>query len=183
MTTARTFRLLPLLLALPAALLLLGLPASETVAAKEPRVLDWADLVPEETRMPPPLFPGAVNPDAAPEPEDEEPPPYISMYNFSVNDDLNDTYVKLPGFIVPLESDEGGWIDEFLLVPYYGACIHVPPPPPNQLVYVKLEKPFYLRSMYDPFWVTGQMTTKRWYGDFAEAHYLMDGDKLELFEW
>jgi len=152
--------------------------------AREPRELDWADLVPQETRVPPPLLPGAANPDRANEPdEDEEPPPYISMYNFAVNDDLHGAYVRLPGFIVPLESDEGGWLDEFLLVPYYGACIHVPPPPPNQLVYVKLKEPFYLRSMWDPFWVTGEMTTKRWYGDFAEAHYLMDGEKLELFEW
>jgi uncharacterized protein len=173
---------LPALSAALTCALLLGLAA--TADAREPRVLDWGDLVPQETRVPPPLLPGAGNPDTGnPFFEDEEEPPYISMYNFAVNEELDGAYVRIPGFIVPLESDEGGWLDEFLLVPYYGACIHVPPPPPNQLVYVKLEKPFYLRSMWDPFWVTGKMTTKRWYGDFAEAHYLMDGEKMELFEW
>ena len=63
---------------------------------------------------------------------------------------LNGQYVKLPGYVVPLESDAGGLLSEFLLVPYYGACIHVPPPPSNQIVYVRLNKPYLLKSMEDP---------------------------------
>ncbi|MCC5795234.1 MAG: DUF3299 domain-containing protein [Chromatiales bacterium] len=170
-----------LLLALPAALL-----ASATADAREPRVLDWADLVPEEVRVPRPMLPGADAP-ASSNPFDEqldEDAPWISLYNFAVNEELDGAFVRIPGFIVPLESDEGGWLDEFLLVPYYGACIHVPPPPPNQLVWVKLDEPFYLRSMWDPFWVTGKMTTRRAFvADIAEAHYVMSGEKMELFEW
>ncbi len=54
--------------------------------------------------------------------------------------ELDGQRVKIPGFVVPLESDEGGKMTEFFLVPYFGACIHVPPPPPNQIVYVTLEK-------------------------------------------
>ncbi|MEM6576141.1 MAG: DUF3299 domain-containing protein, partial [Pseudomonadota bacterium] len=46
--------------------------------------------------------------------------------------ELDKQKVKLPGFVVPLESDEVGMMSEFFLVPYFGACIHVPPPPPNQ---------------------------------------------------
>ncbi len=49
---------------------------------------------------------------------------------------LDGQQVKLPGYIVPLEVNEEGRTTEFLLVPYYGACIHVPPPPPNQIVHI-----------------------------------------------
>jgi hypothetical protein len=97
--------------------------------------------------------------------------------------ELDGQYVKLPGYIVPLESDAGGMLDEFLLVPYFGACIHVPPPPPNQIVYVKLKKPFNLKSMADPYWITGVISTKPWTGDMADTDYVMAGEKVEIFEW
>ena len=96
---------------------------------------------------------------------------------------LDGQYVKLPGYVVPLESDEGGVLSEFLLVPYFGACIHVPPPPPNQIVYVKLAKPFMLRSMADPYWVTGKINTKVWTSDIADSDYVLTADKIEIFEW
>jgi hypothetical protein len=51
---------------------------------------------------------------------------------------LDGTKVRIPGYIVPLEADDQGRLTEFFLVPFLGACIHVPPPPPNQIVYVKL---------------------------------------------
>jgi hypothetical protein len=53
------------------------------------------------------------------------------------NSKLNQLRVKIPGFIVPLDNRPDGRVQEFFLVPYFGACIHVPPPPPNQIVYVK----------------------------------------------
>ena len=58
-----------------------------------------------------------------------------------LNEALNGAYVKLPGFIVPLEIASEG-VSDFILVPYLGACIHVPPPPPNQLVFVKATEPW-----------------------------------------
>ncbi|WP_067064198.1 DUF3299 domain-containing protein [Roseateles chitosanitabidus] len=53
-----------------------------------------------------------------------------------VRPDLDGQRVRLRGYVVPLAVGWGG-TDEFLLVPYYGACIHSPPPPPNQIVHVK----------------------------------------------
>ena len=53
--------------------------------------------------------------------------------------DLNDKDVRIPGFIVPLEYKESEIVTRFLLVPYFGACIHEPPPPPNQTIYVVYE--------------------------------------------
>ena len=56
--------------------------------------------------------------------------------NAPVNTELDGKQVKIPGFIVPLDVAKDGTVSEFFLVPYFGACIHVPPPPPNQIVYV-----------------------------------------------
>ena len=56
-----------------------------------------------------------------------------------------------------------------LTVPYFGACIHVPPPPSNQIVYVKLQKPYELKSMGDPVWITGTLATQLWTSDVADA--------------
>jgi hypothetical protein len=72
---------------------------------------------------------------------------------------LDGQLVKLPGFIVPVEH-EGTKVKEFLLVPYYGACIHTPPPPPNQIVYVRMDKAHDAPDLYDPVWVTGTISTQ-----------------------
>lgn len=157
--------------------LLAGLPAG---AADKPRELSWDDLMPPQGTPPPPAFPGAGIPG-----KDDSPTatPYVPLYSFNPVMELDGQYVKLPGYVVPLESDEGGLLSEFLLVPYFGACIHVPPPPPNQIVYVKLRKPFMLRSMADPYWVTGRINTQAWSSDMADSDYVLSADKVEIFEW
>ena len=188
---------LPLLTALPglARALLLVLPLAlgpmSADAASQPRELSWEDLIPEPGTPPPPPppFPGQDLPGqnlpgqlpSSPRPPSES--GLVSMFPYNPVKELDGKYVKLPGYIVPLESDEGGLLDEFLLVPYYGACIHVPPPPPNQVVYVRLKKPFFLKSMEEPFWITGTMTTRPWTGDMADSDYVLAGDRVEIFEW
>ncbi|MFT2092290.1 DUF3299 domain-containing protein [Paraglaciecola sp. 2405UD69-4] len=88
--------------------------------------------------------------------------------------ELNGKLVKIPGFIVPLEGDNEK-ITEFLLVPYFGACIHVPPPPPNQIVYVKFSMDMPIESIYDAVWVTGTISTTSWQGDIATVGYSLEG--------
>ncbi len=75
--------------------------------------------------------------------------------------ELNGASIKMPGYVLPLEFS-GRKLTEFLLVPWVGACIHTPPPPPNQIVHVVLdpENSFESRSMYEPVWVSGEMLTK-----------------------
>ena len=73
-----------------------------------------------------------------------------------VNPELDGKIVRIPGYALPLELTEGG-VSEFLLVPYVGACIHTPPPPPNQMVFVELRKEYEVQSLYDPVWITGQI--------------------------
>ena len=69
--------------------------------------------------------------------------------------------IKIPGFAVPLVEDESGneggfeYVKEFLLVPVYGMCIHVPPPPPNQVIHIILEKPVHFETLLYAVWVTG----------------------------
>jgi uncharacterized protein len=88
----------------------------------------------------------------------------------AVNPLLNGQNVRLPGYLLPLEFS-GKQVSEFLLVPWVGACIHTPPPPPNQIVHVKPEKPVEMGGMFAPVWVTGQMTT----GAIKKSLSLVDG--------
>ena len=82
--------------------------------------------------------------------------------------------VRLPGFVVPLEMDAEK-IDQFLLVPYYGACIHVPPPPANQTVHVvTLEDKAFEGGLFDVVWVTGTMRVERSSSDLAVAGYRLE---------
>ena len=80
--------------------------------------------------------------------------------NAPLNDEIQGREVRLPGFIAPLSLDEK--ISEFLLVPYFGACIHVPPPPLNQTIYVKTrpDQAIDPASVYEPFWVQGIIQTE-----------------------
>jgi len=88
----------------------------------------------------------------------------------AVNPLLNGQNVRLPGYLLPLEFS-GKQVSEFLLVPWVGACIHTPPPPPNQIVHVKPAKPVEMGGMFAPVWVTGQMTT----GAIKKSLSLVDG--------
>lgn len=79
--------------------------------------------------------------------------------NAPTNPAMNGVEVKIPGFIVPLEEAKGE-VTEFLLVPYFGACIHTPPPPANQILHVVPQKGAKFRAM-DTVWVTGKLQTLR----------------------
>ncbi len=93
---------------------------------------------------------------------------------------LEGQMVKIPGFMVPLEDNQSK-ITEFLLVPTPQACIHVPPPPPNQMVYVKMKKGVEARPGA-PIWVYGTFkvtTTKSQYG---EVSFEMQGEVVEDYQ-
>jgi hypothetical protein len=96
--------------------------------------------------------------------------------------DLDGERVKLPGFVVPLDTD-GQKTGEFLLVPYYGACIHVPPPPANQTVYVQTEKgQEYPGELFDTVWVTGTLKVESSSSDLAEAGYRLEATRIDPYE-
>ena len=95
--------------------------------------------------------------------------------------DFDGKTIKLPGFVVPLEMDTRT-IQEFLLVPYYGACIHTPPPPSNQTIYVVTEKDnAYEGELFDTVWVTGTIKVERSSSELGEAGYRIDASKVEPY--
>ena len=80
----------------------------------------------------------------------------IIRRNRLTNKELDGQLVRMPGYALPLEH-KGLGVTDLLLVPYVGACIHVPPPPPNQIIYVTLTDPYKLRGLYEPVWITGRL--------------------------
>ena len=103
--------------------------------------------------------------------------------SYAPNRELNGVRVKLPGFVVPLERGQDGLIDAFFLVPYFGACIHVPPPPPNQIVYVKMRAGAGLKSIEDAQWVTGTLHVAVKTSALGAATYTLDGEKMEPYSY
>lgn len=99
-----------------------------------------------------------------------------------VNTALDGASVKLPGYIIPLEMGANG-VTTFILVPYVGACIHVPPPPPNQLVFVSTQTPWPSDNLWDAVWVSGQLTARMQSTEIAEIGYHIVADKVEIYEW
>ena len=91
---------------------------------------------------------------------------------------LDGKRVHIGGYIVPLDFDATR-VKEFLLVPFVGACIHVPPPPANQIVYVKTEQGFDVQGTFDPVWVTGTLKVMTAFTGLAEAGYSLEAEKVE----
>lgn len=92
--------------------------------------------------------------------------------------DFDGKRVHIGGYVVPLDFDSTN-VKEFLLVPFVGACIHVPPPPPNQIIYVKAAKGFDVEGSFDPVYVTGTLKVASQYTGLAETGYSIDAEKVE----
>ena len=99
-----------------------------------------------------------------------------------VIDKLDGELVRLPGFVVPLEFNKEQAVTHFFLVPYFGACIHVPPPPPNQIVFIEYEKGFKLESLNQPVWVSGVLNTKLVQNQTATSAYAIKVERVELYK-
>ena len=84
---------------------------------------------------------------------------YLETLNDILVEDLDGREIKIPGYALPLETSDTA-VTEFLLVPYVGACIHVPPPPPNQIVHVRYDEGFESEGLFTPVWVTGRISTR-----------------------
>ena len=102
------------------------------------------------------------------------------MYSAQTVTALDGTKILLGGYPVPLETNEQGRFVEFFLVPYPGACIHVPPPPPNQIVLVRYADGIDLPDIYAPLWVEGRLSIEINNNDLADSAYTIAADKVEL---
>lgn len=97
------------------------------------------------------------------------------------NTALNGERIRIPGFVVPLDQQKGE-LRQFLLVPYFGACIHTPPPPSNQIIHVLLGKPVKNLRAMDPVWVSGALETTRSETGMGAAGYRMKGDLIAAYK-
>jgi uncharacterized protein len=95
--------------------------------------------------------------------------------------ELDSKRVRIGGYVVPLDFDAKS-IKEFLLVPFVGACIHVPPPPANQIIYVNIDRGFDLIGTFDPVTVTGTIKTETAFTGLADAGYSIEAETVELLK-
>jgi uncharacterized protein len=158
-----------------------GTPSDRNKTGREVRELDWEDLLPE-----------GYHPEKILEEfgelfeevlllEDDDPRAEALLLKLKtfldaapVVPELDGVLARLPGFVVPLEGD-GEMIFEFLLVPYYGACLHEPPPPANQIVHVIIEKGkgLVLKGLMEAVHVTGILRVQHSSSELAEAGYTL----------
>ena len=162
-------------------LLALLLLVATPLWAAEPKELTWSDMIPADA---PPEAPDMTplhdlsqmgNMEAAPAARQDLP-------NAPVVPALDGQLIRLPGYIGPLEVSEDGRTTDFLLVPYFGACIHVPPPPSNQIVHVTSKEGVKLDELYQPYWIVGALQVKASTSELADAGYQMDAQRIVVYE-
>lgn len=141
--------------------------------AKEVRELDWLEMMPQDevdalTQAPTVDHTGMFKME--------------QTGSFRTIPDLDKQQVKIAGYIVPVEVTADNKLKEFFIVPYFGACIHVPPPPPNQIIYARLESPIDMTEIYDAFWIEGQLNVETIHNDLASSAYTMDVRSVTLWE-
>jgi hypothetical protein len=160
-------------------------PAAGEDAPASCRDVQWEELVPQDWH-PEKLFEG-LDFDALP---DDDPRVEQAFAAFMaewakapVNELMNGQRVRIPGFVAPLDWENFAELKEFLLVPYFGACIHLPPPPANQIIYVKLEKSLKGIRIMDPVWACGTLFVEKTdSGSMGASGYRMRIDNLEPYQ-
>lgn len=132
--------------------------------------IEWKDLLPEGETVIPNVLSGLI---------DHDNPPLSSQQPASsgVRTDWNGQIVRLPGFIVPIDYSGTG-VTAFILVPYVGACVHVPPPPANQLVFVTTETPYENEGLFEAVNVTGMFGVSSVSTQLAEVGYALSADQI-----
>ncbi len=161
----------PRTLAALAVLALLFVPA---LASAEVRELGWLELMPEDEAEAWMNDQTSIDHSGFNTPE--------AFQSFRTVGELDGQKVRLPGFVVPVETDENGDLKEFFLVPYFGACIHLPPPPANQIVYGRLDEPVDMIDIWDAFWMEGTLKIEDISNETAASAYTMDVESLTLYE-
>ena len=162
--------------------------------SSEYKTIEWDDLIPEEDLqilLNPPssitdIEDGSLEDDFGQLLGSVSDDPELARYQKAlvsrdVKQVMNGTFIRLPGFVVPLEFDGQQVITQFFLVPYFGACLHMPPPPPNQIVFVRYPKGLKIEALNYPVWLSGKLETTLTESDMATAVYAMDMDSFEYY--
>ena len=151
--------------------------AASCALADDFRQLQWSELIPKgwnpiaELRK--------INPNL----DSDSPEVLMQMREVwdkaPTNPAIEGVRARLPGYVVPLDSTPSG-VKEFLLVPYFGACTHTPPPPANQIVNVRLSEPTKLRAM-DVVWVQGTLRSSRTDSSMGTSSYRLEAKDVKPY--
>lgn len=133
--------------------------------------LDWDDLLPKDQTTIPNALRNILPHDESIAQTSQQP------VSSGVRTDWNGQIVRLPGFIVPIDF-EGSAVSAFLLVPFVGACVHVPPPPANQLVFVTTSKPYESKGLFEPVNVIGMFGVSSLRTHIADVGYALSADEI-----
>jgi uncharacterized protein len=167
--------------------------ASPALAVDEPVLIGWSDLIPVPDE---PTIPDALVFDDLPDAPDPAPfdpelggvvehggtvPGMSRIDQDELVTKYDDVQVKIAGYVLPVEF-EGTRVRQFLLVPYVGACIHVPPPPPNQIIFVTSEEGIEVTGMFEAVWATGRLKTTSLSSELADIGYRMTLDDVASYE-
>ncbi|REL27737.1 DUF3299 domain-containing protein [Thalassotalea euphylliae] len=172
------------------------------------QLIEWADLIPQDdlaALLNPPAYLTSIE-DGSPEDqiastiqsamaanqaanqlEAQADMPQVDPYeqaliSTNIIEAMNGKGVRIPGFVVPLEYNEQQVITSFFFVPFFGACIHLPPPPPNQIIFVEAERGFTLENLYEPIWISGTLATELFEDQLATAAYTMTLAYIERYD-
>lgn len=172
---------------------------SPAEGAAEFKSIEWVDLIPQDdldALLNPPAFLAQIpEGSSADQMNGEFNNPNQTPVDIAINDryqqalvstqvvkEMDGQAVRIPGFVVPLEFDDDQVITHFFLVPFFGACIHVPPPPPNQIIYVHAPKGLKAEALYDPFWISGVLTTSLTEKGIGTSAYSLEMSEYEVYQ-
>lgn len=171
----------------PTAFIVEAQAAKKTPDLSNPKVIGWDDLLPdgENTFVPPDAASDFPNVQSSPFPSPETGGAGVVSGAFTPNpsnarQDLANQFVKIAGYMTPLAVEQGK-TRTFLLVPYVGACIHVPAPPANQIVLVETKEPIEVRDMWEPFEAVGTLHVESISTGLADVSYTMDLNRIEPY--
>jgi len=171
---------------------------SGLAAAEDYQTIEWTELIPPEeleVLLNPPAAIAAIPDGSALDqyPSAEEAAQLLgdteegrryqaALQSTTVRGEYDGQRVRIPGFVVPLAFDEQRMISEFFLVPYFGACLHAPPPPPNQIIHSRFSGELSLEDIYDPFWLEGTLSVGTESTLIGTSAYRMQVDRVSRYE-
>ena len=166
-----------MVIALTRRTLLSGLAAAIACPARAEGIvtLTWPDLLPPDAAAS--AIPNTLR---SALPHDESDLAARQPKSTGVRTDWNGRTVQINGFVVPVDYSGTG-VTAFLLVPYVGACVHVPPPPANQLVFVTTARPWESDGLFEPVTVTGMFGTASTSTQLADVGYALSADRIQTF--
>ena len=177
-----------------AALLVLFSTLNPTQAANYEEI-DWVALMPEDdlsALLNRPEFlndiadgsaADSVDDFASKQLEDEQAQRYQqALVSTRVIEAFDGKAIRIPGFIVPLEQNDEQKATAFFVVPYFGACLHMPPPPPNQILYVEYKEGIAVENLYDPYWFEGTVKIDNHESALGSSAYSLVLDSFALYE-